>query len=63
VPDAAILAALGQILRHLKVVVEPAGSTGLAGVLEHPEAFRGKRVGVLLSGSNVAMERVREALM
>lgn len=63
VPDPAILAALGQILRHLKVVVEPAGSTGLAGVLEHPEAFRGKRVGVLLSGSNVAMERVREALM
>jgi threonine dehydratase len=62
VPDEAILKALGQILRHLKVVVEPAGAAGLAGVLEHPGAFRGKRVGVLLSGSNVAIERVREAL-
>ncbi|HEX2645151.1 MAG TPA: threonine/serine dehydratase [Thermoanaerobaculia bacterium] len=62
VPDAAILAALGLILRHLKVVVEPAGAAGLAGVLGHSETFRGKRVGVLLSGSNVATERVREAL-
>jgi threonine dehydratase len=61
VPDAAILAAMGSILRHLRVVVEPAGAAALAGVLAD-ERFRGRRVGVLLSGSNTGVERVREAL-
>jgi threonine dehydratase len=61
VPDGAILSALGQVARHLKVVVEPAGAAALAGVLADGR-FRGRRVGVLLSGSNTGMERVREAL-
>jgi threonine dehydratase len=61
VDDAAILAAMGLIVRHLKVVVEPAGAAGLAGVLAH-EDLRGRRVGVLLSGGNTGMERVREVL-
>jgi threonine dehydratase len=61
VSDAAILAAMGQIVRHLKVVVEPAGAAALAGVLADGR-FRGRRVGILLSGSNTGMERVREVL-
>jgi threonine dehydratase len=61
VPDAAILAAMGLILQHLKVIVEPAGAAALAGVLAD-ERFRGRRVGILLSGSNTGMDRVREAL-
>lgn len=61
VPDEAILAAMGLILRHLKVVVEPSGAAGLAAVLAD-DRFRGRRVGVLLSGSNTGAERMREAL-
>ena len=61
VPDAAILAAMGLILRHLRVIVEPAGAAALTGVLAD-ERFRGRRVGVLLSGSNTGMERMHEAL-
>jgi len=61
VDDAAILAAMGLLVRHLKVVVEPAAAAGLAGVLAHP-TLRGARVGVLLSGGNTGMERVREVL-
>jgi threonine dehydratase len=61
VPDEAILAAMGLIVRHLKVIVEPAGAAALAGVLAD-ERFRGQRAGVLLSGSNTGMERVRETL-
>jgi threonine dehydratase len=41
--------------------VEPAAATALAGVLAD-ERFRGRRVGVLLSGSNTSAERVREVL-
>lgn len=61
VGDDVILGAMGQILRHLRVIVEPAGAAGLAGVLAH-DVFRGRRIGVVLSGSNTGMERVREVL-
>ncbi len=61
VTDEAILAAMGQVIRHLRVLVEPAGAAALAGVLAH-DLFRGRRVGVFLSGSNTAMERVRAVL-
>ncbi len=61
VSDEEILAAMNLIVRHLKVIVEPAGAAALAGVLAGlPQ--RGGRVGVLLSGSNTGMERVRDAL-
>jgi threonine dehydratase len=63
VGDGAILAAMGEILRALRVIVEPAGAAGLAGVLAGGMgALRGKRVGVILSGGNASLERVREVL-
>ena len=61
VDDAEILAVMRQIVRHLRVVVEPAGAAGLAAVLSH-EVFRGRRVGVVLSGGNTGMERLRQVL-
>ena len=36
-----------------KTVVEGAGAAGLAGLLAEPERFRGRRVGVILSGGNI----------
>ena len=61
VSDTAILAAMGLLIRELKVIVEPAAAAGLAGLLAHAD-LRGRRVGVLLSGGNTGMERVREVL-
>ncbi len=61
VDDEAILDAMALILRHLRVIVEPSGAAALAGVLAH-ERFRGKRVGVLLSGSNTGADRLRDIL-
>jgi threonine dehydratase len=61
VSDDAILEAMALILRHLRVIVEPSGAAALAGVLAQ-QAFRGRRIGVLLSGSNTGAERIREAL-
>lgn len=62
VSDDAILDAMALILRHLRVIVEPSGAAALAGVLAH-QAFQGRRVGVLLSGSNTGAERIREVLL
>jgi threonine dehydratase len=61
VGDDAILAAMGLILRQLRVIVEPAGAAALAAVLAD-ERFHGRRVGVLLSGGNASSERIRQVL-
>ena len=36
-----------------KTVLEGAGAAGLAALLEHGDRFRGRRVGVILSGGNI----------
>jgi threonine dehydratase len=45
--------ALALALEIEKVVVEGAGATGLAALLEHGARFRGRRVGVVLTGGNI----------
>ncbi len=41
----------------LKIVLEPSGAAGLAGILTGKIPVAGKRVGVLLSGGNIAVQR------
>ena len=54
VPDVAIVAAQSLLWERLKLVVEPSGAVPLAAVLEGRVAVAGRRVGVILSGGNVA---------
>lgn len=56
--EAGIVAAMRRIWEILKIVVEPSGAVPFAAVREHPDAFRGKRVGLILSGGNVDLERL-----
>ena len=49
--DAIVEAALFHLTR-MKLLVEPSGATALAVVRSRPERFRGKRVGLILSGGN-----------
>lgn len=49
--DAIVAAALFHLTR-MKLVVEPSGATPLAALRAQPERFRGKRVGLILSGGN-----------
>jgi len=45
--------AIALLLEIEKTVVEGAGAAGLAAVLTHPRRFRGRRVGLVLSGGNI----------
>ncbi len=47
--------AIFMLLEIEKTVVEGAGAAGLAAVLSDPERFRGRRVGLPLTGGNVDM--------
>ncbi|HET9482747.1 MAG TPA: pyridoxal-phosphate dependent enzyme [Xanthomonadales bacterium] len=58
VDDAGIVAAMRLLFEHLKLVVEPSGAVALAALLRHRERFRGRSVGVILSGGNVDLDRL-----
>jgi threonine dehydratase len=63
VDDAAILGGLRFALERSKQVLEPAGSAALAAVLTGAVPFRdGDRVCVILSGGNVAVDRLGDLL-
>jgi threonine dehydratase len=63
VSDDAIIDALRLLLERCKVLAEPAGAAGLAallsGVIRVPA---GARVGVVISGGNIDLERLRTLL-
>lgn len=54
VDDDAIRRAMADIERELGLTVEPAGAVPLAVATVHREHFRGKRLAVLISGSNIS---------
>jgi threonine dehydratase len=53
VSDQRIEETIALALEVEKTVLEGAGAAGLAAVLDQPELFRAKRVGVVLSGGNI----------
>ena len=54
--DDRVREAMRLIWDELKLVVEPAGALALACVFEHPDIFRGKRIGIVICGSNISIE-------
>ncbi len=53
VEDGDIEQAIVMLLEIEKTLAEGAGAAGLAALLRHPERFRGRRVGVVLTGGNI----------
>jgi threonine dehydratase len=58
VSEDAIVQAMRLLWERLKVVVEPSGAVGLAAVLKEPERFARRRVGVVLTGGNLDLDRL-----
>ena len=63
VSEASIERAIAMLAEHEKVVVEGAGAAGLAGMLEKPEIFKGKKVGIILCGGNIDSKVFSSILM
>ncbi|SAK81784.1 serine/threonine dehydratase [Caballeronia pedi] len=55
--DAELVSAMKFFASRMKMLVEPTGCLGLAAALNRKDALTGKRVGVILSGGNVDLER------
>jgi threonine dehydratase len=58
VEDDATLAAMRLLWMELKQTVEPSSATVLAALLSRRERFAGRRVGLVLSGGNVDLDRL-----
>ena len=56
-------AALALLLQIEKTVVEGAGAAGLAAVLRNPEMFKGKKVGIVLTGGNIDTRLLANVLL
>ncbi len=52
-PERAIEEAIGLLIEAAKTVAEGAGAVGLAALLAYPERFRGKKVGIAITGGNI----------
>ena len=57
VTDPEIIAAMRLIWERLKVIIEPSCAVPFAAVLKDNALFNGKKVGIILSGGNVDLER------
>jgi len=56
VSDAELLRAMFYLWERMKIVVEPTGALGAAGLFERGLLVAGRRVGVVLSGGNVNLK-------
>ena len=53
-----IVEAMKLTWKHLRVVMEPSSAVPLAVVLKNRAAFRGKRVGIIITGGNVDLDKL-----
>jgi threonine dehydratase len=56
--EPAIVRAMRMFWERTKLLIEPSAAVPLAAILEHPDRFRGRRVGIILSGGNVDLDRL-----
>jgi len=53
-----IIDAMQLTWQRMKIVIEPSCAVPLAVILRNPEIFAGKRVGVVITGGNVDMNKL-----
>ncbi len=56
--DPEIIEAMKIIWKHLRVVMEPSSAVPLATILKNPDTFKGKRVGIIITGGNVDLDKL-----
>jgi len=58
VTDAQIIEAMRMVWERMKIIIEPSCAVPLAALLKEKERFKGQRVGIILTGGNVDLEKV-----
>ena len=58
VEDADTIQALRLVYERMKIIVEPSSAIVLAAMMIDPVPFKGKKVGLIISGGNVDLAKV-----
>ena len=58
VSEEEIVDAMKLVWMRMKLVIEPSSAVPVAGVLKHKDRFAGARVGVIITGGNVDLDRL-----
>jgi threonine dehydratase len=56
--EESIISSMKLIWERMKIIIEPSSATVLAVIKENPSYFKGKKVGLILSGGNVDLTRL-----
>ena len=52
------IAAMRHVWERMKLVIEPSSAVPIGALLNEKQRFTGKRIGIILSGGNVDLERL-----
>ncbi|MBL4753108.1 MAG: pyridoxal-phosphate dependent enzyme [Flavobacteriales bacterium] len=55
VSESEIIEAMRLIWERMKIIIEPSSAVPLAAILREPQKFKGKRVGLIVTGGNVEL--------
>ena len=58
VTDAEIVEAMRMVWERMKIIIEPSCAVPLAAVLKERELFKGKKIGIILTGGNVDLDKL-----
>lgn len=58
VKEESIVQAMRLVWERMKIIIEPSSAVPLAAILENPDRFRNKKVGIILSGGNVDLKKL-----
>lgn len=58
VSDEEIIVAMRLVWERMKIIIEPSCAVPLAALLNNKKKFAGKRVGIILSGGNVDLDKI-----
>jgi threonine dehydratase len=58
VDEEAIVDAMKRVWQRMKIVIEPSCAVPVAAVLANPSVFAGRRVGIIITGGNVDLDRL-----
>ncbi len=47
-----------MIWERMKIIIEPSSAVPIAAIMQYPDNFMNKRVGVIISGGNVDLDNL-----
>jgi threonine dehydratase len=56
--EESIISSMMLVWERMKIVIEPSSATVLAIIRENPDFFRGKKIGLIISGGNVDLKKL-----